>query len=192
MKKTRDKLAVVDEGDEASDDSERRRFGEFYQSYHRLIRGVLRGMVGEASADDLNDLVQETFLRAWRGLPRFTFKSSLKTWVYRIAVNAAIDHRRKRSLSPLVLVQTELTESVTGTAAGFEFEEIGRWIQDGLDGLDEIHRGVLVLHYFEGLGIGEIAKILEIPAGTVKSRLHVGREKLKTHLREKGVGDDNW
>lgn len=190
MKKTRNKLATAGEGDEVSDDgSERRRFGEFYQSYHRLIRGVLLGMVDEASVDDL---VQETFLRAWRGLPRFTFRSSLKTWVYRIAMNTAIDHQRKRSLSPLTLVQRESVAPVESVAGMVGSTETGRLIREGLDELDEIHRGVLVLHYFEGLGIGEIAKVLEIPAGTVKSRLHVGREKLKTHLREKGVGDDNW
>lgn len=157
--------------------SDRLRFEELYKSHHQMVRGLLFNMVDRNSLDDL---VQETFLKIWKGLPRFAFQSTTKTWIYRITINTALDHLRKGSVS------FEEWNENTSSAPEVHLSDTQQEIQKALQQLEESHRAVLVLFYFEELGIGQIASILEIPRGTVKSRLFNGRQQLRHLLDEKG------
>jgi RNA polymerase sigma-70 factor (ECF subfamily) len=161
----------------------RERFEQLYEEHHRFVRNVIYNMTGEGP---LEDLVQEAFLKIWQGLPAFGFRSSVKTWIYRVSINVAIDHFRKKRFVPEEFKEaTVVTDPVPGQGTG----EIKRVIQEGLRALDEEHRAVVVLHYFEELSIREVARTLEIPEGTVKSRLHYAKKRLGELLEKSGVFD---
>jgi RNA polymerase sigma-70 factor, ECF subfamily len=160
-----------------SDAKAQLKFERLYGDYHRMVRNVLYNMTG---AEHLDDLTQEAFLKIWKGLPRFAFRSSIKTWVYRVSVNTAIDHLKKRALR-LTSLDDSLAAPEIETSAVNE-----KALNDALKQIDEMHRSVIVLYYFEELKIEEISKILELPVGTVKSRLNRAREKLKTILARNG------
>src|SRR5687768_2859220 len=118
--------------------ADRKRFDRLYDEYHRLVRNVLFNMTGDSALDDL---VQETFLKVWQGLPRFAFRSTVKTWVYRIAMNVAIDHLRRRRFTAPLDFDPKAEERPLASR-----EKI---VAASLAELDELHRGVVVLHYFE-------------------------------------------
>jgi RNA polymerase sigma-70 factor (ECF subfamily) len=153
----------------------------------RLYPTVLR-ITG--CAEDAQDLLQETFLRAYQKLGRFHGESSFYTWVYRIAVNLALSGRRRRR--PVL----HLGDSPAGAAADsaidsretdpslpMERAERERIIQGALNALAGDHRAVVVMKEFDGLRYEEIGAILGIPVGTVRSRLHRARCELRDRLR---------
>lgn len=157
-------------------------FQVLYQRYQRPVRGTLFQLCGAA---ELDDLVQEVFLRVWKGLPKFRQSAQFSTWLYRIVCNVATDRRRTlgkaRSQPPLTAPvprtdQSELTR--------LHYEDL---VQRGLQALSWHHRTVLVLHDLEDLPQQEVASILNIPKGTVKSRLHHARSALRTFLQQEGV-----
>lgn len=161
-------------------DFEKRRFNQLYKEHHRMVRNVLYNMVDEKILDDL---VQEAFLRIWKGLPRFALKSSVRTWIYRITVNTAIDYLRTIQLRPR---ETLFEEDQIIPDEKLELPLNQQLVQSALQTLDEHHRAVIVLHFFEELEINQVAKILEIPPGTVKSRIHTAKQKLKILLQTEG------
>ena len=149
---------------------------------------------------DAQDVAQETFVRAWQGLPRFRGASSFQTWLYRIASNLAIDAARSRKRRGLVTVSLE--EPVEGMdttqlehelpddsryepVQALEQEELRQYVWAAVGELSEKLRPVIVLADLQGLSYGEIAKILGCPVGTVKSRLFNARGQLRDKLKEK-------
>jgi len=158
--------------------SDKERFDKIYTEYHRMVRNVTYNLTGGAAVDDL---VQESFLKIWKGLPRFGSRSSVKTWVYRITVNVAIDYLRR---TPVLgtLIPWEETRDHREAYTKPEQQEA---IQMALAKLDAEHRTTIVLHYFEDLSLEEVAGVLDVPVGTVKSRLHNGRHKLEECLKER-------
>ena len=140
------------------------------------------------SAVEVEDIVQDTFLKAYRRLETFQRQSSFSTWLYRIAVNTCLDFLKRRGRSP---VQTVEDPELTGSAAarpdaarfapeaGLEREEIARITHEALDELPEIFRTVLVLREFEELAYQDIADMLGISIGTVESRLFRARARFK-------------
>lgn len=163
------------------EESEQKRFTQLYKEHHRLVRNVLYNMVDEKVLDDL---VQEAFLRIWKGLPRFAFKSSLKTWIYRIAIHTALDHLRTIKLRPR---ESSLEELQIVPDEKLELPLNQHLVQQALQTLDENHRSVIILHFFEELDITQVAKILEIPPGTVKSRIFTAKGKLKHLIQKEGL-----
>lgn len=143
--------------------------------------------------EDARDLTQEAFLKAYEGLAGFRQESGFYTWIFRVAVNLALSHRRKTQRrrevsleqgSRVVGSQVEgLAKQVSDRLqddpahAASEAELQGRVVR-ALQGLDDEHRTVIVLRDVEGFGYGEIGEILQIPPGTVKSRLHRARMAL--------------
>lgn len=149
-----------------------------------MVRAVTYNMTSETA---LEDLVQETFLKVWQGLPMFQFKSSMKTWVYRVAINTSVDYlRQKQKLAELKPALTASGEAVSELLWG-EARQNQEVIQWALQQIEPESRSILTLHYFEELKLEEIAEILQIPKGTVKSRLSTARQKLKDYLIKKGV-----
>ena len=140
----------------------------------------------------VEDIVQDVFLLIHRYLPKFRAESSFKTWVYRITVNEAV-RQANRARRWVVLADQEI-EDVVPPPALMVFSqgpspervlldgERHRLITDALAALKPHHRAILSLYYLEELPIQEIAKILDIPEGSVKSRLFYARESLKKLL----------
>lgn len=158
-------------------------FRKLYADHVRLVRGVLFNMAGDRYLDDLT---QEVFIKIWRALGEFEHRSSLRTWIYRLTVNTALDLLRKGHQWQWLQLETVM---LTTPDASTELENRST-VQMALGQLDGAHRSVMVLHYFEMLSLEEISEVLEVPAGTVKSRLHNGREKMKAALKSMGVDDE--
>lgn len=155
----------------------------------RLYNYILR-MVGNAT--DAEDLVQETFLRAYQGLPNFDGRASLGTWLYRIATNLCIDHQRRRARrAPTVSYSAHDDED--GETAEWDFpdqqtpnpleaalnRELEAVVEEAIGKLSPKLKTVLVLYDVEELSYEEIARVLNIPIGTVKSRLNHARTQIQ-------------
>ena len=158
--------------------------------YQNRIYNFALAMTG--SSADADDLAQETFIRALRGLPRFRGDSSLKNWLYRIATNAARSHRGARMRRAPVW-ETRLESDTLAErqfASGEESAEqraIRRQTVDrALAALPADLRKAVVLRDIEGLEYREIASVLNIPIGTVMSRIFRGRQRLRPLLADIG------
>lgn len=163
-------------------------FGLLVRRYQdRLYPTVLR-LCG--SAEDAQDLLQETFLRAYQKLGHFHGDSGFYTWLYRIAVNLALsDRRRRRAVRRTVEVPVaEGFDPADNSGLGdptlpLELDERDRRIERALAALAADHRAVVVMKDLDGLRYEEIAVALGIPIGTVRSRLHRARLELRDRLR---------
>ncbi|MCJ2542051.1 sigma-70 family RNA polymerase sigma factor [Thermostichus vulcanus] len=159
-------------------------FRQLYRKYQRSVRNILYPLCG---ADPLDDLVQEVFLRAWKGLPHFRGSAQFSTWLYRICWNVASDQRRRHARQRS---QTqELTLSASAAYPGPDMMQLHHQqaLQRGMAQLSPEHSMVLVLHDLEDLPQREIAHILGIPVGTVKSRLFHARATIRKHLLQEGI-----
>jgi RNA polymerase sigma factor (sigma-70 family) len=159
-------------------------FRLLYQQHSPRVRSILYQLCEPSSLDDL---VQEVFLRVWKGLPKFRGNAAFSTWLYRIAWNVAYDQRQKnvqkrtqlQALSEKILKEQEAPDLMK-----MHYQDL---VQRGLSSLSFDHRTILVLHDVEEVPQKEVAEILEIPLGTVKSRLFHARVALRQFLQEQGV-----
>lgn len=137
---------------------------------------------------EANEITQETFLSALRSLASYREKSSFKAWLYAIALNHSRNYLRKRkvierlraTLASVFRLDIEKQPSPEDVAIQSE-KEAAVW--QSLNGLDERHRIVVILRYFHELSIAEISDILAVNEGTIHSRLHTAREKLRDALK---------
>lgn len=163
---------------------ERNAFGELVCIHAQGVRNVIYRMCGNLQIAE--DAAQETFIQAWLHLASFRPQASLRSWLYRIAVNAATDILRKeKRLLPGALEDFELSDPQPGPEALFSHEERATLIQKAIVSLPDACRAVLVLREYEGLSYHEIADSLEIPVGTVMSRLNYARRLLRERLSHK-------
>ena len=151
------------------------------QRHQRRVFGTLRAIVGPAGrAGVVEDLAQETFLRVFRALPRFDGDGAAKfsTWLGTIATRVALNELRRRR-PPTVVLDTvaEQLPSGIGTAT-----PIAAAIERAIEGLSPTYRGAFVLRELHGLEYAEIARVLEVDLGTVKSRLSRARALLREAL----------
>lgn len=154
-------------------------FLDFYEKQVSKVRGLLYRIVGEVP---LNDLTQETFLKAWEYRNKFRGDSEASTWLYRISYNCAIDYLRKTKNRDHISPEQE------EESGSLEKEISQRDLADkALAHLEVEHRVVTVLFYLEDQSIKEISRILQIPEGTVKSRLNTARIEMNEFLTKKGV-----
>jgi RNA polymerase sigma-70 factor (ECF subfamily) len=161
-------------------------FEKLYESYKdKVFRLSLRILWDR---EDAMDATQETFVKAYNALGKFRGKASFSTWLYRITYNTAIDVLRKRSRRPETAVESEEDRDAR-FSGGFqspdrriEKVEASVIIESALAKLPEPQRMVVLLHDIEGLKYREIAKVMDCSIGTVMSRLHYARKKLKSIL----------
>jgi RNA polymerase sigma-70 factor, ECF subfamily len=159
--------------------------------YHGPVYNLILSMLGDTS--DAADGTQEVFLKAFRGIRGFRQGSSLKTWLYRIALREALNHKRwfKRHVQKNISIDAEPEEGRSAIeiedlgATPFEqlaAHEIQQTVQQALQEIPEVFRGAVILRDLEGLSYEEIAEVLECSVGTVKSRILRGRRALKELL----------
>ncbi len=159
-------------------------FRWLYQRYQQRVRALLYQLCDPTSLDDL---VQEVFLRAWKGLPRFRQTSQFSTWLYRIAWNVASDQRQllaKGKSRFETLTQQTAVQQDAPDLMQLHYQDI---VQRGLQMLSFDQRTILVMHDLEDMPQKDIAEILEIPVGTVKSRLFHARGAMRQFLQQQGV-----
>ena len=129
------------------------------------------------------DAAQDAFIQAWLNLSSFHPGTSLRNWLYRIAVNAALDVLRREPKTPFADVESlSMADPLAGPEAIFLKKERAAIVQQAILSLAETSRAVLVLREYCGLSYQEIASTLDIPLGTVMSRLNYARDRLKELL----------
>ena len=155
----------------------RERFISEVRACQGRLRRFLASLCGDAALAD--DLAQEALVRAYVSSDRFI--GNFKAWIFRIAYNCFIDNLRRVPAPSASMDAPEVLHVADGSAsdAAFRHEELRR----ALTRIPEKERTAIVLHYFEDLPVKEIASIMQIPAGTVKYHLSVGRDHLRQHIR---------
>ncbi len=167
-------------------------FRGLVERYRGRVYGIARGMTGNHG--DADDVAQETFIKAYRKLGDFEGQSAIYTWLYRIAVNSALDLLRRKSRRGELGLDRSIEEAERRLAAARKgppdgaaeagAAELRRAVAGGLAELPARHRAVLVLHDIEGMPHEEISRILGCPPGTVRSRLHYARARMQRKLKD--------
>lgn len=170
---------IVNDSNNASPD-----FSILYHQHAATVRRILARMV---SANDLDDLVQDVFLRIYRFQDSFREEADIKTWVHRICVNTVQDHYRKKKWSNLLSFSSESVPEPAARDNQAEDAENSNFVEKALHKLSVKERVVVVLFYLEDVSVEEIALTLKLPEGTIKSRLHSAREKLQSFMKKEGV-----
>jgi len=164
-------------------------FEEILIKYQDRIYNVCRYMLG--NAQDAEDAAQDTFIKAYRNLSDFRPDSSLYTWLYRIGVNTCLDYKRRPFFASIFggtheddEVMNKLQSDEPSPERLYESKQTGHALRAGLKQLSEKFRTVLILKEIEGLSYEEIAEVLDISIGTVKSRISRAREELKQQMKK--------
>jgi RNA polymerase sigma-70 factor (ECF subfamily) len=154
-------------------------FGLLVVRYRRLAIGVAYRMCGDAALAE--DIAQDTFVRVWDRLHTYRPQGSFRGWMCRIATNLTIDALRRQR--PTVDVEKVSLEATSGRPeANALRDERAHAVRSAIAGLPEQTRAALVLREYEGLSYQEIADVLDVPIGTVKSRLNDARRRLRVAL----------
>ena len=162
------------------------------EKYKRLVYRVAVQIT--KNHEDANDVMQDTFLKVYESIHSFRKDAAFETWLYRIVVNHAtnlVKRRERRRESPLsatseMEIHPDLrrsTDLANNPQLNLERKERQRWVAQAVNSLPLKQRTVVILHEFEGLTHPEIASILNCSEGTVRSRLHYARHKLKDLLK---------
>ena len=180
------------------------------ERFEREVLPLLSNLYGAAlrltrNPQDAEDLVQETYLRAYRGFGGFQEGTNLRAWMYRILTNTFINAYRKKQREPITIADDDIEDwflydhlggsTVEASAESEVLEQIpDEDVQRALEALPEGFRMAVLLADIEGFSYKEIAEIMDVPIGTVMSRLHRGRKALQKALwetvRERGLVND--
>ena len=172
-------------------DGDRGAFRQLVERHQRRAFAIAIGLVRDEQ--DAREIVQEAFLRVYRGLDRFHGSSSFFTWLYRIVTNLSIDlmrkpSRRERELDVSREIKDELDVPLLARIDGADphdvvrRNEIAETIQSALDALPPYHRGVILMREIEGMSYEEMADAMGVSKGTIMSRLFHARQKLQRAL----------
>jgi RNA polymerase sigma-70 factor (ECF subfamily) len=163
---------------------DRSAFSELVRIHTRGVFNVVYRMCGDALVAE--DAAQETFIRAWQNLSSYRPQTPLRNWLYRIAFNAGMDMLRKeKRIIPTDIDDLQLTDERPGPESQVSQHERTAMVQKAVLSLPDASRAVLVLREYEGMSYHEIADALDIPVGTVMSRLNYARKLLKDKLEPK-------
>jgi len=164
-----------------------------YELYDQTVTGIhhlLLKMTG--NAEDAFDITQDTYIKAFAAIERFDGRSTIDTWLYRIAVNEALqffrrgkrEQRKREQLAGTVAQSSETPDSGSDERSTMKMDVVS-----ALAELDPDDRAILLLRYQEGLDYGALAEVLDCPAGTIASRLNRARRRIREKL-EKDYGND--
>ena len=167
---------------EQAQDGDRNAFEELVRHHYTYITNIVYRMCDEMTLAE--DATQEAFLRAWVKLSTYHPGSSLRNWLCRIAVNAALDVLRRKAEEPIdeSIVQM-IADQTPGPEAVLMEKEQAAFLQQALKSLPEAAHSVLILREYGELSYQEIAAVLDIPTGTVMSRLNYARNRLRDQLK---------
>ncbi|MEM9446036.1 MAG: sigma-70 family RNA polymerase sigma factor [Verrucomicrobiota bacterium] len=167
-------------------------FDELILRYQERLYAVIYNMT--SNHEDTNDLLMETFDKAFRSLSSYRRNASFYTWIYRIAVNRTLNHIRKNkklkknmSLNDVdldIANQLEMMDLAKGSnpESVAVLTDLQKKLNESMQKLSEEHRAVVVLHDIEGLSHRDIAEIMDCTEGTVRSRLHYAHKNLQKYL----------
>ena len=163
---------------------DRNAFSELVHIHARGVFNVVYRMCGDELIAE--DAAQETFIRAWQNLSSYRPQTPLRNWLYRIAFNAGMDMLRKeKRILPNDIEDMQLTDGQPGLESLVSQQERTQLVQKAILSLPDASRAVLVLREYEEMSYQEISSTLDIPVGTVMSRLNYARKLLKDKLEPK-------
>jgi RNA polymerase sigma factor (sigma-70 family) len=162
-------------------DTRREAFPALVKKYDRSVYSIVRKMV--VTHDDADDIVQEVFIKVWNNLDNFKWESSLFTWIYRIAVNEALQFlRKKRRWSLFSSGITEELQNALVSDKWIEGDEVQRKLQKAILQLPDKQRLVFNLKYYEDLTYEQIAEITDSSVGSLKASFHHAVKKVEEYL----------
>ena len=174
-----------------------RAFDMLVMKYQQRIMALISRYVHDA--DEVQDVAQEAFIKAYKALPRFRGDSAFYTWLYRIAVNTAKNHLVSRSRRPPGSdVDLSDAEYLEGGAGLRELEnpenrlfgdELKQVVEQAISGLPDDLRTAVTLRVFDGLSYEDIADVMDCPVGTVRSRIFRARDAIDKQVREQLEGE---
>ena len=177
---------------ERAQQGDKKAFGMLVEKYHRKLGRLLSRMIRDQA--EVEDVVQESFIKAYRALHNFRGDSAFYTWLYRIGINTAKNYLVSQGRRPQVLQEVEI-EDVENFEDGNEMrtmetpetemmtKEIARTVNETVASLPEELRTAITLREMEGLSYEEIAEVMQCPIGTVRSRIFRARETIAAKLR---------
>lgn len=161
----------------------RQAFPVLVRKYSEQLYWKIRRMV--LDHDDANDVLQNTFVKAWTNLDNFQNKSKISTWLYRIAINESLDFLRRQKNT----AQDVSTEEANGVANKlmaddyFDGDEAQALLQQAIATLPEVQRTVFNLRYFEEMKYSEMSRVLDTSEGALKASYHLAVQKITNYLR---------
>ncbi len=177
---------------ERAQKGDKRAFELLVMKYERKLGRLLSRMVRDAA--EIDDITQESFIKAYRALPQFRGESAFYTWLYRIAVNTAKNYlmaKGKREVATSDMVDEDgegmddvlMPHDIATPDAELQTKQIAKAVNETVDALPEELRTAITLREIEGLSYEEIARMMDCPIGTVRSRIFRAREAIAEKIR---------
>ncbi|HEY9551709.1 MAG TPA: sigma-70 family RNA polymerase sigma factor [Prevotella sp.] len=162
--------------------TQRAAFSELVRQYSEPLYWKIRRIV--LTHEDANDVLQNAFVKAWNSLPNFQNRSKFSTWLYKIAINEALDFVRKQKNSVLVSADDDLSVANRLLADEyFDGDEMQAQLQQAIALLPEVQRTVFTLRYFDEMKYSEMSQLLNTSEGALKTSYHLAVKKITDYFR---------
>jgi RNA polymerase sigma-70 factor (ECF subfamily) len=164
-------------------ESQRKAFEQIVLQYSEQLYWKIRGIV--INHDDADDVLQNTFLKAWKNIDDFQGKSKLYTWLYRIAVNESLDFLRRQKVQTTVSADVDM--GVANRLMADEYFDGDRsqaLLQEAIAKLPDVQRTVFTLRYYDEMKYSEMSKLLETSEGALKASYHIAVQKITEYVKK--------
>lgn len=163
-------------------------FRVLVERYQHRVLAVVASVLGPHADLDAQEVAQEVFVRVHDRLPTFRGEARFGSWLYRLAYNRALEHRRRARIRMPHVPWDQLENAATSGGCDVADEQERRQLVERLvEHLPDLYRTVIHMHYWLECSVGEIAETLGVPAGTVKSYLSRARQRLRERARAEGI-----
>lgn len=159
--------------------TERQAFAMLVETYGETLYWAIRRIV--IDHDDANDVLQNTFLKAWQATGSFQARAKLSTWLHRIAVNESLDFLRHKKNRASVSGKMEAAGKLPSDGY-FDGDEAQALLQEAVASLPDVQRTVFTLRYFSGMKYSEISRVLDTTEGALKASYHIAVKKITAHI----------
>ncbi len=164
-------------------ESQRKAFEQIVLQYSEQLYWKIRGIV--INHDDADDVLQNTFLKAWKNIDDFQGKSKLYTWLYRIAVNESLDFLRRQKVQTTVSADVDM--GVANRLMADEYFDGDRsqaLLQEAIAKLPDVQRTVFTLRYYDEMKYSEMSKLMETSEGALKASYHIAVQKITEYVKK--------
>ena len=166
----------------ASPEGRQKVFPTIVDQYSQALYWKIRSIV--LTHDDADDVLQNTFLKAWKSLPTFQGKAKLSTWLYRIAINEALDFLRHQKTATLSSADADLTVANRLMADDyFDGDKSQALLQEAIATLPDVQRTVFTLRYYDEMKYSEMSEILGTSEGSLKASYHIAVQKITDYVK---------
>ena len=166
----------------ASPEGRQKVFPTIVDQYSQALYWKIRSIV--LTHDDADDVLQNTFLKAWKNLPTFQGKAKLSTWLYRIAINEALDFLRHQKTATLSSADADLTVANRLMADDyFDGDKSQALLQEAIATLPDVKRTVFTLRYYDEMKYSEMSEILGTSEGSLKASYHIAVQKITDYVK---------